>query len=408
MKDPVQSGHLGASAKMYSKTIILIVCLSLISACGWLKNTASKILPGDSGAYPEISFTPQIKLKEIWSRSIKGVGNTYTKSLPLRQGNAVFVTDSQGTVSAFLVSNGKRIWQQSFDAAVSFGVGGSGRFLMLGTDDGKVIAFSAKQGEKIWQKQLGSGLITTISRSHQGIVLIRSTDGSITALTVADGKRLWKIKHQLPALSIQGMSVPLMFDEFGLIGLDDGRLLMVRLEDGRIVREVRVGLLPKGSDLERIIDIDGQMVIYDGVLYVANYQGRTIAIDLVNDKVQWNVEISSYSGLDADAERVYIAETGGGIVAIDRLTGSQLWLNSELSLHELGPPAVFGHFVLVGDDEGSLYWLSAEEGIILARFDTGGKLDSMVQSWRKTAIVLNRAGDLLALKVAAHAVSSER
>ena len=194
--------------------------------------------------------------------------------------------------------------------------------------------------------------------------------------------------------------------DLGLVGLDDGRLLILRLEDGRILRELRVGLPPKGGDLDRIIDIDGQMKIHDEVLYVANYHGHTMAVDLINDNLQWNVEISSYSGLDADAERVYITETDGGIVAVDRHTGGHVWRNSMLSQRDLGPPLAFGNFVLAGDKEGFLYWLSAEDGSLLARFDTGGSLDSPMQSWRKHAIVLNRDGNLLSLRVTARAVSS--
>lgn len=391
---------------MRIKIIVLSVCLGLLSSCGWLKDTALKILPDEERA--EIDFTPKLKIAQAWSQSVKSAAHANVKYIPLKQGNAVFAADGDGMVSAFLLDSGKRIWKQSFDADLTFGVGGGGGTLMLGGEHGRVIAFSPQDGKRLWTKRLPGGAITAISSAHQGLVLVRSADGAITALASQNGRQRWKIKYPLPTLSLQGMSVPLMFDQTGIIGLDDGRLLMVSLADGQVLREVRIGLVPRGSDLERIVDIDGKMKMVSGTVYVSNYRGRTIAIDLNSDRVSWNAEISSYAGLDADDEQVYVTATDGEVLAVNRYTGSIVWRNEAFFDYELSAPLAFGEFVLVGDEEGYIYWLSVADGSILARFDTGGESAVPAFGWQRRAYVANRDGDLVVLRVSARALSSRK
>ena len=391
----------------FIKAVVIVAVLCLLTACGGLKKVTNKLPFLGAGEEREIEFIPKLKLDKVWSHSIRADKQTKTKYIPLLQGNAVFVADKNGTVSVFGAESGKRIWKQEFDVVVSFALGGGGEALMLGTDDGRVIAFSSKQGKPLWNRRISNSAVTAISSNHRGVTLVRTADGSVSAVASSSGKQYWKKKYQLPTLSLQGMSVPLMFDQYGLLGLDDGRMLMVDLENGRSVREVRVGLSSRGSDLERIVDIDGQIKIYDRILYASSYKNRTIAFDLSNYQVQWDVDIGSYAGLDVDENHVYITQTNGSVIAVNRYTGSIAWSNDKFFLHDLSAPLALGKFVLVGDEEGAVYWLSAVDGTILARYKTGAKIDSPAIRLKQGAIVFNRDGGLLLLRVKSRLVASE-
>ena len=323
-----------------------------------------------------------------------------TKRILLRQGNVIFTCDSEGDVTAIAAQSGKILWHKSFDHSVSFCIGGSGNTLVLGTVAGVVIAFSPREGQPLWQTRLRGGAVTAISRQHRGILLVRSDDGRISSLSARNGKKYWQIKERLPALTLRGMSIPLFYEDLGLIGLDDGRLLFVLLEDGRIKSELRVGFLSSESSLDRIVDIDGQMKIYDGILYISSYQGRTMAVDLRSDRVLWVSKISSGTGVDVDSDYVYTVASDGSLVALDRYVGSIVWQEPLFSARKLNTPLAMGNFVVAGDEEGDVHWLSATTGKRLALFETGDAIVSPMLYYKHHAVVLNSEGDLLTLKSA--------
>ena len=313
-------------SSVYRRVFAAGMCSVLLSACGWMHEKVKMFTEDDPRVEALTDFTPRLKIEEIWSGS---VGNDSrapdAKLLPLVQGNAVFVSSDGGRVSAFAARGGERLWQRSFDVELTFGIGAGGRVLMVGTADGEVIAFSAARGEQLWRERLTSNRITAISRSHRGIVLVRDSGGNVTALRVKDAQRLWSFDTELPILTLRGMSVPYLHEDFGFIGLDDGRLLVVSLVDGRTVQEFRIGFMTQGTDLDRLVDIDGQFLVYEGVLYATAYRGHMLAFDINRRSVLWLVKASSYVGLDVDDDYGYTVGVAGEVRALDRFSGAGVW-----------------------------------------------------------------------------------
>ena len=353
-------------------------------------------------------FTPRLKIEEVWSGSVGHRSKAPdAKLLPLVQGDAVFVSSDGGHVSAFAAEGGERLWQRSFDVEVTFGIGASGRLLMIGTADGEAIAFSADKGEQLWRKRLASNRITAISRSHRGMVLVRDSGGGVTALRVRDAERLWSFDTELPTLTLRGMSVPRLYGNFGFVGLDDGRLLVVSLVDGRIAQEFRIGFMAQGTDLDRLVDIDGQFLVHEGVLYITAYRGHMLAFDVERRSVLWLVKAESYVGLDVDDDYVYTVGIAGEVRAFDRFSGAEAWSNPTFAVRDLGTPLSFGGFVVIGDNQGYLYWLSRDDGSILARKRVaGGPVVSAPVAWRDRVIALGLDGDVAAARITARMVAA--
>ncbi len=382
----------------------------MLASCGWARDAGVSVF-GDRFFKDEedpriqalTEFKPRLKLTEIWSGAAgAGAEDSYAKLRPLVQGDVVFAGGPEGRVHAFSARSGKRLWRRSFDAAVSFGVGGGGRTLMIGTAAGEIIAFAANGGDLLWRKRLSGDEITAISRNHRGLALVRDSGGRVIAVAVEDGVKLWEFATDLPTLTLRGMSVPRLHKDLGFVGLDDGRLLIVALDSGRVRRELRVGFVAKGSDLERIVDIDGRFQIYDGVLYVATYRGRMLALEVETQAVLWLAEAESYAGLDVDDEFVYAVGTDGEVRALDRFSGAEAWSNSAFAVRTLSAPLVSGKSVVVGDNLGYLYWLSRKDGSILARRRVArAPITSAPVAWSNHVIALDRGGDLTAAKIAA-------
>lgn len=389
---------------------VVLLCSVLPSACGWVKDAGVAVF-GDEFFEDEddpriqalTGFTPRLKIKEVWSVSAGGgAEDSYAALSPLVQGDVVFTGDPEGRIRAFSARNGKRLWKSAFDAEVSFGVGGSGATLMVGAASGEVIAFAAQNGKRIWRKRLSGDGITAVSHSHRGIALVRDSGGRIIAIAVEDGEKLWEIKTELPSLTLRGMSRPLLHGDFGFVGLDDGRVLMLSLDDGRMRREFRIGLVTTGTDLDRIVDVDGKFEIHDGVLYVASYRGRMLAFDVEKQEVLWLTEADSYAGLAVDDQFVYVVGTGGEVRALDRFTGAEAWNNPAFAVRDLSAPVASGKTVVVGDNLGYLYWLSSKTGSILARERVAREpITGAPVAWRGHVIALDHGGDLTAAKITA-------
>lgn len=389
---------------------IAVLASTLLTACGWLSDLNQQLFGEKEDDWRVAAleeFPARFRAKEIWSQSIGAAEGTALKRHLLSQGNVVFGCSPDGAVSAFAVRNGKRLWDSRFNVTASFCIGGSGPLLLIGSVAGDVIAFAAKNGRQLWSTRLRGGAINAISKVHRNQVLVRSANGNITALSAHSGKLRWQIKEKLPALTLRGMSIPLLYDNTGLVGLEDGRLIILSLDDGRILQELRVGLMKKGDDLERIVDIDGNIGLHDGILYVTSYQGRTLAFDLTKNKVLWTAEASSYQGVAIGNDAVYLVASDGKLLKLDRYVGSEMWANAAFSIRELTIPLVLNKWIIVGDNAGHLYWVDAEDGSLLARFDTQDEIVSPPLRSGNRVIAVNRDGDLFAVRIAARIVAAE-
>lgn len=383
--------------------LILLICILLASCSQVSEWNRSLINWGKEdwreGALQE--FTPQLKLENLWQEKIGGSNKGQLKRNLLLLSKYLFTCDVDGKGYAFSALNGERLWQTEIAKNISFCVGGGSEALLFGTAKGEVIALDSKSGKRLWRKVFKGGVVTAISRDHQGIVLVRNQNGDIRLLKINNGEELWSIHEEVPSLTIQGMSTPVFYEQYGFVGLDDGRLLVIELKDGMVIEEVRVGLVGQDDGLGRIIDIDGVMAVSDGTVFVASYQGRTLALDLERKKVLWFTDVSSQRGLYVDEKRVYLANENGEMVALDRFVGSEVWKNTLFSVRDVSPPTSYAEWVVIGDNEGNMFWLAQETGDVLVKYDMGDAIHVAPIHYQGKVIALDEEGTLSAFKVVA-------
>jgi outer membrane protein assembly factor BamB len=101
--------------------------------------------------------------------------------------------------------------------------------------------------------------------------------------------------------------------------------------------------------------------------------GRAVGIALETGLVLWQQEISSFSGLGADFNNVYVTNELSEVVALDRTSGTPRWNQPALRLRDLTAPTRYGNTIAVGDLEGYLHWLSPDDGRFLARERIGSQ-----------------------------------
>ena len=95
-------------------------------------------------------------------------------------------------------------------------------------------------------------------------------------------------------------------------------------------------------------------------------------LDPSNGTPLWSREVSTVSGLGADAGRVYVADEKGTVYAWERASGSPAWKNEEFNGRRLIGALAAGGQVVTGDLQGFVHWLDRSDGSITARASTDG------------------------------------
>jgi outer membrane protein assembly factor BamB len=183
-------------------------------------------------------------------------------------------------------------------------------------------------------------------------------------------------------------------------GYDNGKLMALRLSDGKYVWETSVAI-PKGrSEVERLVDLDVDPIEVGGVIYIASYRGGAAAVSELDGDVLWrNEAISSYTGLSNDFRYLYLSDSRDDVWQLDQRTGASLWKQKELHQRKLTAPAVYENYVVVGDFEGYVHWLSTSDGRQLGRIKVADSaIDAKPVVVDDTVYVYANDGTLTALK----------
>lgn len=342
------------------KTAALLTMALLASGCS--SNSSKEPGPAE---LPD--FKAEIKLDESWSRSIgAGQGETYNLLTPVIYGEQIFAADVEGLIVSMDRLTGKVVWKKDLEVAVSGAVGAGYGLILVGTLAGEVIALDAANGEERWRSQVNSEVLAAPAVNGD-IVLVQTQDDRLVALEIDDGNRRWSYESAPAVLTLRGTGAPLLTNQLAIAGLSSGKVVALDTQRGLPVWEQRVAIPQGRSELERVVDIDGGLLLSGGTLYVASYQGRVAALDLESGRVLWQRDASSVSGVALGYGSVYLSHANGTVEGIDERSTTALWSNDSLARRQLSGPSVFSSYVAVGDLEGYLHLLSQVDGRFVAR-----------------------------------------
>ncbi|MBV2133856.1 outer membrane protein assembly factor BamB [Pseudomonas sp. MAP12] len=312
-------------------------------------------------------FSEEVHLDKQWSRSIgEGQGETWNQLELASDGDSLFAADIEGLVVAMNRETGKVLWEQELDKPVSGGVGAGYGLVLVGTLKGQVIALDSATGEVKWQAPVGSEVLSAPANNGD-VVVVQTQDDHVFGLDAATGERRWSYESTPAVLTLRGTSAPVVTNRLAVAGLSSGKVVALDIQRGIPVWEQRVAMAKGRSELERMVDIDGGLLLSGGTLYVVTYQGQLAALDLQSGRPLWQRDASSYVGVAAGFGNVYVSEASGTVEGIDERSTSALWSNDALARRQLSSPVAFSSNVAVGDLEGYLHLLSQVDGRFVGR-----------------------------------------
>ncbi|MDQ7075060.1 MAG: outer membrane protein assembly factor BamB [Gammaproteobacteria bacterium] len=347
-----------------------------------------------------LKLEPKVGFKLLWSAEAgSAINKKFIRLNPYASGDRLFTAVPSGRVTAFDRMTGKLMWRVDLNVPLSAGVGGGEGALYVASQDGVVIALDPKQGAELWRVSLNNEVLSAPVPSL-GRVIVRTVDGSILALKAESGGVIWRYSQPVPPLTLRGTSRPVPVAGGLVSALDNGKVIALDLEQGRPFWETVVSRSQGISELDRLVDLDAELLVEKGLIFVAGYQGNLALLSLEQGQILWSKAFSTSTGMAFKAEKLFINSDQDEISALNARDGRVVWQQDKLKFRQLTAPVLIGDSLAVADAEGYLHLLSLADGRLLARYkfdDYGLLITPLVVG--ETLYVQTRAGTVYALNL---------
>ena len=349
----------------FSRTAVLL--LVLLAGCSTVSDWFGSSKSGKEPA-KLAEFKERATLEVRWRHDVGGAGNNVLQ--PAVMHDAVYAANAKGEVFRLERTTGKEVWRADSGFTVSGGVGAGDGLVLVGGMKGDLAAFG-EDGKLRWKTRMSSEVLSA-PQVADGIVVVRTGDGRIAGLSVADGKRQWLYERATPALIVRSHAGVTTGRGVVYAGFAGGKLAVIGLANGIVVWESAVSQPRGNTELERISDITSLPVADGEQVCAVAFQGRVACFDIAQGNPLWSRELSSDKGMSMLGKYLYVTDASGVVSALDKSSGSSLWKNDQLTMRHISTPHVLGNYVAVGDYEGYLHVLDRDDGSMAARLKTDG------------------------------------
>ena len=303
-----------------------------------------------------------------WNRNVGDVDNAGLQ--PAVTSNAVYAASAEGELYRLDPVNGSKIWKVKSGFNISGAVGAGEGYVVIGGLKSELAAYDA-DGKLRWLTRVSSEVLSA-PQIVDGLVVVRTSDGRIAALSLQDGSRQWLYERATPALIVRNHAGVVVRRGVVYAGFAAGKLVAINLGNGALIWESAVSQPRGNTELERISDITSLPVVDGESVCAVAFQGRLACFDSKQGAMLWSREISSDKGLGLAGKVLFATDADGTVLAMDKASGSTVWKNDQLFMRQVSAPYLTDKFVVVGDFEGRLHALSRVDGSLVARTKTDG------------------------------------
>ncbi len=347
----------------------LILLSSLLSACAGI-NLNPLTWWGDDEVNPPanlVNIDEEVELDRVWSVSIgNGQGDNYTELTPVIDGNAIFAASENGNVLSVELDSGDTLWRTRLESEITGGVGAGNGMVLVSTREAEVIALNQFTGDELWRRQVSSEVLSA-PQTNGDVVVVQTVDEKLVALDAVDGSQRWTYETTLPPLTLRGTSKPVIATGSVIAGFSNGTLVSVAAEDGVWQWEERVAVPEGRYDIDRVIDVDGDLMLDGQRIFASSYQGNLMALDIATGRIVWGMPASSYHGMARGLGNIYYCSESSHVVAVRDNSETVTWENTDLEYRAITAPTAVNNYVAVADFEGYVHLISQIDGRIVGR-----------------------------------------
>jgi outer membrane protein assembly factor BamB len=380
----------------------LVALLLGLSACTVLEPITSMFGDDDVEQPAElVDFDQELRLNRRWSVNVgDGQGDYYNTLAPAIDREFIYAAAANGTVVAIELATGDVVWRERMDdVEISGGVGAGSGMVLFGTREAEVVALDQISGRQLWKSSVTSEVVSA-PQTNGAIVVLQTVDGKLIGLNAVTGEQAWIYETTIPDLTLRGSSKPVIAGAVVIAGFANGMVAAVNASNGFLLWEERVAIPQGRYDIERVIDVDGDLLLVGNTVYASSYQGNLMAFDVQSGRIVWGIEASSYQGLAQGFGNLYYTNDESHVIALRNNTDEVVWESNALRLRSVTAPRTLGNYVAVADFEGWLHLLSQVDGHFVSRVNVDGDgVRAPLVTDNDTIYVFGNSGQLTAYSI---------
>jgi outer membrane protein assembly factor BamB len=257
----------------------------------------------------------------------------------------------------------------------------------------------------VWRRNLRA-LLEFPAVVWEGVAYIANFHGWLTALSMRDGRILWR--NRVGRVSASSPAVDASRGQLVVTTKEPGRVLLVAMKTGKIRWRLATarsepspvvtrGIAYFGDEAGRVYALDLQRRkmrwVFRGAakvtsspavvgrrLYFGDYAGRVFALNARSGRRLWTGSAGTriYGTVAVAHGRVFAPSVFSGLSALSARTGRLLW-RIPIGAYVYSSPAYYRGRVYFGSHNGLVYCVAARSGRILWRQPAGGRVSGAVQ-----------------------------
>lgn len=253
----------------------------------------------------------------------------------------------------------RTVWSRGLGTLIEFPAVVSEGVAYIGNARGTITALDMRNGRRIWRYDPPGGKMASSPAVVGHEVVVHGMDGVVRVLDARTGRLKW---HRRVGSPIESSPVT----RFGLdfFGTWNGRVYALDLKRRRF-RWTR----SFGHKITSSAAISGSR------LFIGDYGGRLLALAPRTGRLLWRGSVNGrvYGTPAVKHGRVFVPSSTGGSLTAFTVSGRRLW-SRHTGAYVYSSPAAWGGRVFFGSYNGVLYCLSARNGRTLWRVGVGGRI----------------------------------
>ncbi|MDQ8037066.1 MAG: outer membrane protein assembly factor BamB [Pedobacter sp.] len=350
-------------------------------------------------SYPRLP-ADKVVLKRVWKTAVgDGLGGDDVRLPPAIGEQRITASSRNGVLQSLLRESGKPVWKKNTGLPFTTGPAAAYGAVAVATAKGEVLLFSEADGAQKWKVSVGAAVLATPALATDTVIVL-SADGVIHALSLETGEARWTYNTSVPPLSLHANAAPLVNGNTVYVASSGGKLVSLDITSGVAAWELRVASNSGRSELERMNDVVGDLLMpSDSAIYSVGFQSQLTAVDVNNGRRRWQFDVSSVNSLAEGLGNIYVTDTEGNVIAVDRASGKVVWKQSDYQYRHLSGPSVVGTVLAVGDDSGKVHLLGQSDGQVRGRFSVSSDALKFVQGRGDVLYVWDEDGGLTAWQI---------
>lgn len=318
--------------------------------------------PGHTGYVNRLASPHLIQGKLLWSQRFAPLFSSPVAGLGL-----LYVATTNGYLYALRQDSGAIAWRARLDNLLTDATPAlEGQVLFVAVHSTALEALDAGSGQAYWTFDTGEKIqAPPLVVGDRVLVASRTT---LWTLRATSGQLLWKFHRGATGWPTTGS--PTVGGDAVYIGLGTGtQVWALSLVDGHVLWSFDTG--------DRIT---GTALVKTDTVYVATWHGTIFALNRANGVKRWGYSLNAghiqhvvdgIGGSMALANgRLYVGDYRGAVVCIDVLHGKLLW-RFATGAQILATPVVTDARIYIGSGDGYFYALDMQTGRPAWRYATG-------------------------------------